>query len=140
MDEIAGLPRMELGFPGPLRDRLVAAVLDGSKTATTSIALEYEIEQEPIPQPGTRQLVIDSAGIAVAVVETTDVREVRLGAVSWAHARDEGEGFSSVLEWRTAHERFWHSAEMREAVGDPTFAVDDDTLVVLERFRLISML
>ncbi|MFC4496634.1 hypothetical protein ACFPA8_21115 [Streptomyces ovatisporus] len=31
------LPRAEFAFPGPLRDRLVAAVLDGTRTATASL-------------------------------------------------------------------------------------------------------
>jgi hypothetical protein len=31
------------------------------------------------------------------------------------------------------HERFWHSAEMREALGDPEFTLDDDTRVVARR-------
>jgi uncharacterized protein YhfF len=33
----ADLPAFEFGFPGPLRDALVAAVLDGTKTATTAL-------------------------------------------------------------------------------------------------------
>ncbi len=36
------------------------------------------------------------------------------------------------------HERFWHSAEAREWLGDPGFTVDDDTLVVAESFRLVK--
>lgn len=40
--DVAELPKAEFAFPGPLRDRLVAAVLDGSKTATTGLVAEYE--------------------------------------------------------------------------------------------------
>jgi len=49
----------------------------------------------------------------------------------------EGEGYASVAEWRAGHERFWHSAQMRAAMDDPGFTVDDDTLVVAEEFRLL---
>ena len=59
---------------------------------------------------------------------------------SWAHARDEGEGYSTVAEWRAGHERFWHSEEMRNFLGDPLFAVNDDTMMVLERFRVTKLL
>ena len=52
------------------------------------------------------------------------------------HARDEGEGFTTVDAWRRAHEDYWHSPEYREAIGQPTFTVDDATLVVALRFRL----
>ena len=46
----ADLPRNEFAFPGPLRDKLVAAILDGSKTATTGLLIDYEHEGEPLPR------------------------------------------------------------------------------------------
>jgi len=134
------LPVAEFGYPGPLRDRLVAAILDGSKTSTTSLLVEYGIENEPLPTEGSRQVLIDSAGRPVAVIETTGVRVVRLGAVNLDHARDEGEGFESVAAWRAGHEAFWHGAETRDFLGDPGFTVTDDTEVVLERLRVITVL
>jgi uncharacterized protein YhfF len=132
------LPVAEFAFPGPLRDQLVAAILDGSKTTTTGLVADYEHEGEPLPQPGQQGAVIDSAGNRVAVIETTAVRVIRLGDVDLAHALGEGEGYDSVAQWRAGHEQFWHSAEMREALGDPDFAVNDGTLVVAETFRLLE--
>lgn len=148
-DAHADLPRAEFGFPGPLRDRLVAAVLVGAKTATTSLLCEYRGEDgdvggdvggdgEPLPVSGARSVVVDSAGAAVAVIETTDVRVVPLAEVDVAHARAEGEGHESVARWRAAHEKFWHGTAMRVALGAPGFTVDDSTEVVLERFRVVS--
>jgi uncharacterized protein YhfF len=81
--------------------------------------------------------VVDSAGQPVAVIETTAVRVLRLADVDLAHARGEGEDDASVAEWRAGHERFWHSAEVRDALDDPDFTVDDDTLVVAQAFRLV---
>ena len=49
----------------------------------------------------------------------------------------EGEGYTTIADWRAGHEEFWHSAELRKALEDPTFTVDDSTLVVLERFRVV---
>ena len=72
------------------------------------------------------------------MIETTAVRVLRLGDVDLAHALGEGEEYTSVAEWRAGHERFWHSAEMREALGDPEFRVNDDTLVVAQVFRLVE--
>jgi uncharacterized protein YhfF/isopentenyldiphosphate isomerase len=132
------LPRFELAFPGPLRDRLVAAVLSGAKTATTGLWSDYDRLGEPLPVAGERSVVIDSAGRPVAVVETTDVRVLPLGDVDLAYVREEGEGHGSVPEWRAAHERFWHGAEMRAALGDPAFTVDDRTPVVAQRFRVVT--
>jgi uncharacterized protein YhfF len=132
------LPVAEFAFPGPLRDQLVAAILDGRKTTTSSLMVGYEHENEPLPHPGLRQAVIDSAGRRVAVIEITAVRVLRLADVDLAHAVGEGEGYATVAEWRTGHERFWHSAEVREEMGDPDFTVNDDTLVVAETFRLLE--
>jgi uncharacterized protein YhfF len=140
LSEIAWLPRAEFAFPGPLRDALVAAILAGQKTATVGLLPEYEREQEPLPEIGGRAVVVDSQGRGVAVIETTEVRVVRVADVDLAFAIDEGEGFTSVLEWRAAHERFWHGSEMREVLGEPAFEVNDDTLVVAERFRLVRRL
>ena len=131
------LPVAEFAFPGPLRDQLVAAILAGDKTTTTGLVADYEHEGSPLPRPGLRQAVIDSAGNRVAVIETTAVRVIRLADVDLAHAVGEGEGYASVAEWRAGHERFWHSAQMRAAMDDPGFTVDDDTLVVAEEFRLL---
>ncbi|GAB2458353.1 uncharacterized protein YhfF [Conyzicola lurida] len=133
-------PVVEFAFPGPLRDKLVAAILDGSKTSTTSTLVEYSVEDEPLPAVGTRQTVIDSDDKPVAVIETTAVEVVRLADVDLRHAVDEGEGYTTVAEWRTAHDRYWHSEPMRAYLGDDAFTVDDDTAVVLERFRLVETL
>jgi len=132
------LPVAEFAFPGPLRDQLVAAILAGEKTTTTGLVADYEHENDPLPAPGLRQVVVDSAGRGVAVIETTAVRVIPLADVDLDHALGEGEGFTSVAQWRAGHEQFWHSAEMRKALGDPAFTVGDDTLVVVEEFRLIE--
>jgi uncharacterized protein YhfF len=130
----------ELAFPGPLRDQLVAAVLAGEKVTTTGLLVEYERDGAELPKVGERFAVLDSDGRAVAVVETVELRVVPLGEIDLRHAVDEGEGYTSVAEWRAAHERFWHSAPMREFLGDPEFTVDDGTMAVVERFRLVERL
>ena len=111
--------------------------LAGEKTTTTGLVADYEHENDPLPVPGERQVVIDSASQPVAVIETTAVRVIRLADVDLHHALGEGEGYGSVAEWRASHEQFWHSAEMRQALGDPAFTVGDDTLVVAQEFRLV---
>jgi uncharacterized protein YhfF len=131
---------MEFAFPGPLRDQLVAATLAGTKTTTSGLVADYEHEGEPLPEPGLREAVLDSAGNRVAVIETTAVQVIRLGDVDLAHALGEGEGYTSVAGWRAGHERFWHSEEVRDALDDPAFTVDDNTLVVAQTFRLVHKL
>ena len=98
----------ELGSPGPLRDRLIAAVLAEKKIATSSLLLQYDDEAEPLPEPGERRVIVDSSGAAAGVVELLDVRVIRLGDADLQLAIDEGEGFNSVAEWRAAHDAFWN--------------------------------
>ncbi|MGW3361091.1 ASCH domain-containing protein [Streptomyces bungoensis] len=134
----AVLPKAKFAFPGPLRDRLVAAILDEAKTATTTLLAEYEHAGEPLPSAGRRSVVVDSDDRPVGIIEVTDVRVVPLGDVDIAHALDEGEGHTTVEGWRADHEEFWHSEEMRRALGEPGFTVHDATPVVLERFRIAT--
>jgi uncharacterized protein YhfF len=138
--DLSGLPKAQFAFPGRLRDALVAAILSGAKTATTGLLAEYEHEQEPLPKVGDRSVVVDSEERPVAVIETTEVGITRVADVDLPFAMDEGEGFTSVAEWRAAHERFWHSPEMRAALGGRELVVTDDTQVVVERFRLVERL
>lgn len=132
---VPDLPVSEYAFPGPLRDQLVGAILSGEKTSTTSLVAGYELDAEPLPAVGDRAVVIDSAGRPVCIEEVTEVRVVRLADVDLDHAVAEGEGFTTVADWRSGHEEFWHSPEFRAEMGDANFTVDDDTQTVLVRFR-----
>ena len=116
-----------------------AAILSGAKTATTGLVLEYERGNEPLPKVGQVLAVVDSADERVAAIELTEVRVTRLADVDLQHALDEGEGDESVAEWRAGHEMFWHGAEIRAELGDPQFTVNDDTLVLAQRFRLVHV-
>ncbi|MEZ2122155.1 MULTISPECIES: ASCH domain-containing protein [unclassified Corynebacterium] len=132
------LPISEFAFPGPLRDALVAAILSGEKTATSTLLREHEAEgTEPRMLLGTREVVVDSDNRPVCVIETTDVVIRRFGDVDDEFARAEGEGFATSGEWASAHRGFWHSTEYREAIGDPHFTVSEDTPVVCTRFRVV---
>ena len=129
---IDGLPVAEFGFRGtPLRATLVDAILRGEKTATASLVQQYERDEEDLPRPGTRSVVVDNEDRPLAVIETTEVRLLRVGDVDLQFALDEGEGFESVEGWRRAHDDFWARA------GEH---VTDETAFVAERFRLVGRL
>lgn len=70
------------------------------------------------------------------MVETMAVEVARLADVPLAHAVDEGEGFTTVAEWRAGHEDFWTSPEVRAELP-AGFRLDDDTEIVMERFRVV---
>jgi uncharacterized protein YhfF len=130
----------EFGFPGELRDRLNAAILSGKKTATSSLLVEYALDEQPLPRRGERLAVLDSQQRPVAVIEIVAVHVTSLGEVGLDIALAEGEGFRSVAEWRRAHEEFWNSYRdsLRERLRDASWQLTDDTEVVVEHFRLVE--
>ncbi len=131
MPRVPDLPPFELGYARTeLRGKLVDAVLRGDKTATAGLAIEFAPHTaDPLPSAGDRWLMLGFDDQPVAVVETTELRVVPAGEMDLEFARDEGEGFQSVAQWRAAHERFWSD-----------HAISDDTLIVAERFRVIERL
>jgi uncharacterized protein YhfF len=130
------LPVLELAFPGALRDSGVAAILAGQKTALTGLLQIHQHAGEPLPQPGQRFCVVDSAGQPAAVIELTEVSVVPIAAVSDEYARAEGRGYANAAEWRRAHEDFFTSEGVARFLGTAP-VIDDGTLVVTQRFRLI---
>jgi uncharacterized protein YhfF len=121
------LPELGLGYPGTdLRRRLVEAVLAGEKTATAG--LHGAFDNEPTPNVGDRFRLEDELGRPRAIVEVTEVRIVPAGEIELQFARDEGEGFESVDDWREAHERFFERP------------IGDDTLIEAIRFRVVERL
>jgi uncharacterized protein YhfF len=140
--DLADLPAWGFAFPGPGRDKLTTLALAGTKTTTAGLYVEVELGDDAMSVPGTREVLLDSDQRPVAVIETVDCRVARLADVDDRHAIDEGEGFANTHQFRVAHERFWNGYidELRDGLGDPTFTIDDDTLVVLQRFKVIELL
>lgn len=136
------LSRWGFAEPGPLRDELTAAALAGLKTTTASLLVEYEIDGEAVPVAGQIDVLVDSGERDVAIVETLGVRIARLADVDDQHAIDEGEGYADAAAFRVAHERYWsgYLDRIRTGLGDPAWELTDDTLIVLERFRIVDRL
>lgn len=130
----------EFGFPGPLRDRLVAAVLAEEKTATTSLLAEWEHENEALPTVGEEQTVIDSAGKPTATIEITACAVTELAAVDDTVALAEGEDYKTAAAWRTEHERFWREEVLPQWDGGTPPVIDDSTLVVVQWFHVKTRL
>jgi uncharacterized protein YhfF len=123
------LPPFQLGYPRTeLRRQLVAAVLAGEKTATSGLWSDYVAEGDDVPAAGDRFVLHDFDDEPAAIVEVTDAKRVPASEIDVAFARDEGEGFGSVEDWRTAHERFFEQP------------IAADTEIVAIRFRVAERL
>jgi uncharacterized protein YhfF len=137
-----GMPAWGFAFPGALRDELTALALDGTKVATAGLAVDYVVDGDFPSRPGDREVLIDSDGRPVAIVEITRVDLSTISLVSDEFARAEGEGYADAGEWRASHERFWNGYidDLRAGLRDPTFELTDSTVVVCEWFRVVERL
>ncbi|NIB88284.1 ASCH domain-containing protein [Streptococcus pseudopneumoniae] len=113
-------------------DLLADLVFKGEKTATASAYDLYVLEDEPLPQVGTFDIILDSQNQSVCIVEITKVSVELFNQVSAQHAFKEGEGDKSLAYWRQVHEDFF-TEWMREAGQNFT----PDSKVVLEEFRKV---
>jgi len=111
-----------------LSTKLALLVRDGPKRATAGLASDYDDGTEPMPKPGDLNLILDGEGAPVCVIRTTRVTLRRFGGVDEALAWDEGEGDRTPDWWRAGYLRFF------ESIG---VTVDDDTMMMLERFELL---
>jgi uncharacterized protein YhfF len=124
---LSDLPPFELGWPRTeLRRQLVDAVLRGDKTATAGLLDDRD--NEPLGKPGDRRVLLGFDDEPVAIIEQTEVEVVPAGEIDLQFARDEGEGFESVDDWREAHERFFERP------------IHADTQIVAVRFKLVELL
>ena len=113
-------------------DFLADLVLKGEKTATTSAYDLYAVDNDPLPQEGTFDVILDSQNQAVCIVEITKVSVQSFHQVSADHAFKEGEGDKSLAYWRQVHEEFF--TEWLEEAG---LTFTPDSKVVLEEFRKV---
>lgn len=125
--EIDGLRALELGTPGPMRQRLNALVLEGKKRATAGTLDEYEDNEKEFV--GELLALVNDDLVRVATVRVTESREELFGDVPWSFAEAEGEGHTSIDEWREGHRRYWNS----EAI-----LVSDMTPIFLLNFELVE--
>ncbi len=88
-------------------DKLAELVVQGVKTATSSLYILYELEQESLPKEGSYSIILDSRGEAKCIIKTTRVYVVPYNKVSDTHAYREGEGDRSLTYWREVHKEFF---------------------------------
>ena len=110
-------------------DHLASLVSIGTKTATSSLLLFYDLEGTPLPQAGDYSIVLDSRENAVCIIRTERVYVSSFQEVDERHAWKEGEGDRSLSYWRGVHERFFQ--EELKAVGR---SFDERMNVVCEEF------
>ena len=77
---------------GAEADLLAQLVLEGTKKATASAYDLYAVDNDPLPEVGSYDVVLDSKDQAVCIIQTTRTTVVPFEEVSEEHAYKEGEG------------------------------------------------
>lgn len=129
-EETLAPPAWSFGAGPQEADELLALVLAGTKTATSSARRDYADSEEQEPAAGDLSIITDGAGHPRALIRTTAVRTVPFGEVDADHAAAEGEGDLSLEHWRAVHREFFEAS----ANGTP---VTDDLPVILEQFEVL---
>ena len=110
-------------------DLLADLVLKGEKTATASAYDLYAVDNDPLPQEGSFDVVLDSQDQAVCIIEITKVSVQPFHQVSADHDFKEGEGDKSLAYWRQVHEEVF-----TEWMSEAGLNFTPDSKVVLEEF------
>ena len=112
-------------------DGLAALVLRVEKTGTSSAYDLYQLEGEPLPQPGKYDVLLNGREEAVCILRTTKVYVTPFDAVTADHARKEGEGDKSLAYWRQVHEAFF-----TQCLQEAGLSFTPETRVVCEEFEV----
>ena len=104
-------------------DKLVSLVLEGKKTATTSL-----YETDSLPKVDDISVLTDSNDNNVCIIKTKEVIVTEFKNIIWDLAKLEGEN-NSLEEWRKVHTDFFSEI-------DSSF--NDDTKVIFEIFEVIE--
>ncbi len=123
-------PAWAFGSEPEQANRLLAQVLAGEKTATSSAAIEYVPQTERTPEVGDVSIILDGDGLPGALIRTTQVDQLDFSAVDGELAQQEGQ--STLAEWQAAQRAFFS-----QSVGEPETSVGPDFQVVFEHFEVL---
>lgn len=92
-----------------MANELADLVLQGKKTATASDFVQYEKNNESLPEANKEvfDILLNGEEEPVAILETTKVYVTTFNEISDEHAYKEGEGNRSLDYWKKVHFEFW---------------------------------
>ncbi len=123
-------PAWAFGSRPEQANHLLAQVLAGEKTATSSAAVEYTREGERTPEVGDVSIILDADGLPGALIRTTQVEQMDFSAVTEEYAQLEGE--PTLVQWQAAHRTFF-----AQSLGVTEDEIGPQFQVVFERFEAL---
>ena len=122
-----------IGGTPSVADAGAVAVLNGTKTTTSSALWEYP--DEKIPFAGALSVLLDGQDRPRAIVETQRVEVVPFGSVDGEFARAYGEGDRTLDWWRSEMRAWYRASAARHGEG-----FSDDTLIICEWIAVVRRL
>ena len=114
-------------------NRLAKLTLNGKKRAGSSLYALYQKYNVDLPKVGTKQIITDFDGKALAIIETKKVDTIPFHKISKDYAEmDMGTKIDPLKKWKKAHWDFFASV-MEESGEKPT----EEMLIVCEMFEII---
>ena len=107
-------------------------IIQGEKTAASSVYILYQLEGIPMPNVGLHTIVLDSEDNPLGIIKTTEMTIIPMNKVPPQFALDEGD--LSYEFWYNTHKIYF---ENLLKYHDIKFT--DDILLVCERFQLIDV-
>ena len=134
-------PFLEFGHDddGGLGERLIELVLSGRKTASVSLAREWELEGGA-PRIGQPLPIMDHRGVRRGTVEVVRVAVLPFSLIDGDAIRAESAGTATVDEWRETQWRFYEGCrdEIAVLLGEPGWRLSEDEPMVITWFRLVG--
>ncbi len=123
---------IRIGTEDDAADEGARLILNGEKTATSSLLWEYEQSGKPLPTVGALSVVEDGRGNPVCIVETTWIEIVPFGEVDAQFASEYSESDGTLESW---NQIFWaYYSQVCESAGRK---MSMNTPLVCERFRIV---
>ncbi len=92
----------------------------------------YAVDNDPLPEVGSYDVVLDSKDQAVCIIQIKKVSVVAFEEVSEEHAFKEGEGDKTLAYWRQVHEDFF-----KPYYNEYGLTFNGDSQIVLEEFEVV---
>ena len=134
-------PFIEFGFEGDggAGERSIAQIVAGTKTASISLAREWDLDGGP-PRIGQRLPITDHEGNRCALVEVTRVALLPFGQVDATVVSAESAGERTLEDWVASHRAFYAGCrdEVALLLGEPGWRLTDAEPMVVTSFRLVE--
>ncbi len=134
-------PFLEFGHAadGGLGARLIEQVLAGEKTATISLAREWELEGGT-PKIGQKLPVMDHHGRRHCTVEVVRIAVMPFGEVDTGSIAEHDPTAPDTARWRERQRAFYDAGreQIGALLGEPEWRLTDAEPLVVLRFKLVS--